>query len=113
MSRQGGRFLPGQSGNPAGRPKGSRNGVTATVKDAFLESLQQLGGVDYLVKLGKDHPEIYARLLLQILPKPLPESDDEDNREAIPKEIRIIVVKPDGTASEEISARGTPHPLQA
>ena len=40
-------FQPGQSGNPAGKPKGVQNRITKTIREAILESVQP----------GQCHPE--------------------------------------------------------
>ena len=44
-----GRFVEGSSGNPNGRPLGSKNKFT-TLKNAFIETFEELGGVDNLVE---------------------------------------------------------------
>jgi hypothetical protein len=44
-----GRFPPGVSGNPAGRKKGVKNKFT-TLKDAFINAFQRIGGEDALVE---------------------------------------------------------------
>ena len=43
-----GRFVEGSSGNPSGRPVGSKNKLT-TLKNAFTETFEELGGVNNLV----------------------------------------------------------------
>ena len=47
-----GRFVEGSSGNPNGRPVGSKNKFT-TLKNAFIETLEELGGVDNLVEWAR------------------------------------------------------------
>lgn len=74
---QRGQFLPGNCANPGGRPKGSKNVTTMTLKAALMESFWQLGGPRYLVNLAQSNPEVYARLLLQILPKAPPEGGED------------------------------------
>ena len=54
-----------------GRPKGSPNKVTAILKAAVVESFEKLGGVDYLVWLGSEHPRAYATLLAKCIPSQL------------------------------------------
>lgn len=73
-----GYFLPGPGSAGPGRPKGSRNGTTMTLKTALMESFWQLGGPAYFVKLAQSNPEVYARLLLQILPRAMPEGGEDD-----------------------------------
>ena len=67
--------LPPNAGK--GRPRGSPNKATASVKGALEASLTELGGVKWFVQLAKSNPDAYVRLLLQILPKAAPESAEE------------------------------------
>jgi hypothetical protein len=39
------------------------------IRDDILESYERLGGVDYLERLGREEPSIYARLLQACIPK--------------------------------------------
>ena len=71
-----GKRLPPNAGR--GRPKGSPNKATASVKAALEASLTELGGVQWFVQLAKSNPDAYVKLLLQILPKAAPESSDAD-----------------------------------
>jgi hypothetical protein len=51
-----------------GRPPGSPNKVTATVKMEVLAALEKLGGVRYLVAQGKKNPRSFLALLARIIP---------------------------------------------
>lgn len=62
------KFQPGQSGNPAGRPKGSKNRYTQ-MRDAFLDAFDQMGGTDGLVKWAMEDPKAFYDLAVRILPK--------------------------------------------
>lgn len=66
-------WQPGKSGNPAGRTKGS--GISTRVREMIAESLDRLGGVDYLVSCGDSTvPQIrsaYLGLVKSIAPKTL------------------------------------------
>jgi len=60
-----GRFKPGFSGNPKGKPKGANSPTTA-----FKEAFDKIGGVPFLVKWAKKSNanmkvfyQLYARLL--------------------------------------------------
>lgn len=61
-------FRPGQSGNPAGRAKGSRN----KLGEAFILALHddfQAHGVAAIETVRKDRPHEYLKVVASILPK--------------------------------------------
>lgn len=61
-------FKPGQSGNPAGRPKGARSRLS----EAFLTALEEHwkdNGKDALVEALKKDPAGYVRVVASLLPK--------------------------------------------
>lgn len=53
----------------AGRKKGSPNKTTTEVKETILEAFERLGGVEYLVEVGRDNPQTFVSLLARVLPK--------------------------------------------
>jgi hypothetical protein len=75
-----------------GRPPGSPNKITATVKMMVLGALDKLGGERWLVRQAKKHPQSFMQMLRQIIPTqvvgdmsyryvaelPPPESDPEE-----------------------------------
>lgn len=51
-----------------GRPPGAQNKVTRALKDMVLESLERVGGVDYLVTLALENKPAYSTLIGKVLP---------------------------------------------
>jgi hypothetical protein len=61
-------FKAGQSGNPNGRPKDSKNALTLQIKDMILNALDKAGGVDYLVAQADKNPTAFLTLVGKVLP---------------------------------------------
>ena len=51
-----------------GRPPGSQNKITATVKMMVLGALDKLGGEEWLVRMAKKHPQAFMQMLRQVMP---------------------------------------------
>ena len=87
------KFQKGQSGNPAGRQKGTRNRFTQ-LKNDILEAYQHKGeeevpeeaGVGFWRMIKRKYPELFARLTVSMLPK---ETDINLNTEAIEQAAEI------------------------
>ena len=82
-----GRFAPGQSGNPAGRPRG---GLRRNVSEAILDDWAT-HGVEAVRTLRKQNPAAYMRLIARFsaIENPL------DYLEP-PKQMTVRIIEPNG-----------------
>ena len=78
MAKQSTKFQPGQSGNPKGRPKGSRNKLS----EHFVTDHQELWdeqGPEILRRVAKESPDKLLTAMVQVLPKDLQVTVDQKN----------------------------------
>jgi len=82
-----------------GRPAGSPNKITGSMKEMILGALEQAGGVGWLAKQADENPVAFMALLGKLLPSDLQVSGA--NGEPITSITRTIVdTQPMATAEE-------------
>lgn len=88
---EGGQFAPGVSGNPNGRPPGSRNKLTEEFIEALAADFAEHGR-DVIRRVCVEDPGAYLRVIASLVPKqaafavgggPLEDLSDEEVNERI------------------------------
>ena len=92
----------------AGRPRGSKNKISLALKEMILESLDEVGGVQYLKRLAIENSSAYASLLGKVLPSTLVASESDGGPAKITFE--RIVVWPDGRREGPDTPKQLPAP---
>jgi hypothetical protein len=68
----------GQSGNPAGRPKGARSRFSEKFINDFMNDWDEHGAA-VIAQVRAEKPDVYLRTATAILPKVSDDGDDFDN----------------------------------
>ncbi len=85
-------FAPGQSGNPRGRKKGSRNKLSEDFLSALTDDFTSHGAA-VIAKVRKSRPHEYLKIVASVIPrefdmKPEPSSLEELTDEGLTEMIR-------------------------
>jgi hypothetical protein len=86
-------FKPGQSGNPAGRPKGARSILTKQTEELLAKLTSGPDAEASLTQLRQDKPDAFWRSVITLLPKEVHANIDGELRLEVIE--RIIVKAPD------------------
>ena len=104
-------FQPGQSGNPRGRPKGSKNKTTLALREQILASLDGVGGVEYLKRLAIENSSAYAGLLAKVLPSTLAMPETNGGKQNKITFERVIVWPNGHREVEGVTPKQLPSPV--
>lgn len=97
-------YKPGQSGNPKGRPKGSRNKINEAFLNDFYEAWQAFGRPALMAAAWED-PASFVKIAASLLPKEMHIKDttfdemSDDELAAVLAAVRGIVASGAGKAA--------------
>jgi hypothetical protein len=74
-------FKPGQSGNPNGRPQGSRNKVSEKLPNALATDFDA-HGQEVIEKVRAERPADYLKIVASLVPKQMEIEDRREHRRA-------------------------------
>ena len=92
-------FKQGQSGNPAGRPKGARNKLS----DLFIEALSKdfnEHGAETIEELRTTNPAQYCQVIARLMPKLMELSGPDGQDVPLSGVVRFVKCKDTPTADE-------------
>ena len=89
-------FQPGQSGNPLGRPKGSKHKLTEQFLDAIAMDFGE-HGAEAIAKVRTDDPATYLKIVRSLIPREL----IMHREDFASNEMRVVLVQPESKHENE------------
>jgi hypothetical protein len=80
-----------------GRPKGSVNKVSKTMKEAFKEAFELMGGVPKLVEWAEANPDKFYPLVARLLPVDITSNDET----ITPTIVKVNLIAPNAYSKAE------------
>ena len=94
----------------AGRPKGSPNRLSASLKEMILQSLDDVGGREYLARLAIENSSAYSSLIGKVLPTTLAASESSGGAGVELRFVREIVYPSGQRHIEGVTPKQLPAP---
>ena len=80
-------------GRGLGRKKGSKN-IAPALRDMIAQALDEVGGVQYLVRQANENPKAFLSLLARLIPTQITGDDEQPAR--LITTIKHVIVDPQG-----------------
>ena len=110
-------FKKGQSGNPAGKPKGA-NKATVELRDMILNALDKVGGEEYLARQAVENPGPFMTLVGKVLPvtvnatvhKPVTELTEDELKDRLGRVQAALAARAGANRGATVPASGSERP---
>ena len=108
------KWVKGQSGNPAGRPKGSRDKLTEAVFSEFAAHWKE-HGIEAIGKVFETRPDLYVQAAIRLIPQNIQVEATDARRSAIEYDTSELIAlageyKAEGVSAIEVDSTGAVEP---